>query len=125
MRLKLVVLACLITTTAQAQTLPDGCYVAYSDITRCYANSSNTYAWSATDRQDAVSKYGSVVEAIINSVKDKEVLLTECVSDYAESVKLFNEAYALASNNYLAAIESNKLVKKLKRACGSKCRRIK
>jgi hypothetical protein len=126
MKKTLIILTTLfLVATAQADYLPDGCYVTYSNPTQCYVNSSNTYAWGANDRQDAVSKYGYVVESIMTSVKEKEALLTECVGDYADSVKLYNDAYNLANNNYIAAIEANRLAKKLRRACGSKCRRIK
>jgi hypothetical protein len=106
---------------ALADTLPSGCYVtdaerlsysgSYScencDLPACF-NSSDGYYYFLTPAtaspNQLVSEYGDAVYALINT-------------GYQSALQ--------SSANYAAYQAQVKLVKKLRKACGAKCKRIK
>lgn len=115
-------LTCLLAATPTlADALPSGCYVtdaarfeysgSYScencDPPPCYTSSDGTYTFltpAQASPDQLVDAYGDPVYAIINSY-------------YQNAVQ--------SSVNYDAYRKQLSLVKKLRRACGARCRRIK
>ena len=111
----------LLATSTLADALPSGCYVtdaarfdysgSYScedcDPPPCYTSSDGTYSFltpAQASPEQLVDAYGDPVYAIINSY-------------YQNAVQ--------SSVNYDAYRKQLSLVKKLRRACGARCRRIK
>jgi hypothetical protein len=103
--------------TADAEVVPYGCYVTdserlyfsvtYGEDVSCYATSDGYYSWTThatASGGQLIDAYGSFAEALI-------------FSDYKNYNNSLTQATSLAKQ--LA------LVKKLRRACGSKCKRIK
>lgn len=100
--------------TAAAEVVPYGCYVTDAErdwfVTNtgytvdCYAASDNMYSWTtpaAATREQLVQAYGAFAEVLINDGYNR---ITACDTAYNRKVAL---------------------EKKLRRACGSKCKRIK
>lgn len=99
--------------TAAADPLPFGCYVTdaerslYQQPPTCYQSSDGNYSWLTpgnTSIQGLIDAYGDPVATFIKVAYDGAILGFQCDAAYKSQVSL---------------------VKKLRRACGSKCRRIK
>lgn len=150
-----LLLVSMFASVAKAEQIPDGCYVAdYYRTDPCYNSPSALFEWTAfTDRSIGVAKYGPVVETIIFRSSSFENSLNSCNSSYNNLLADRNSISAqlgscnsnynnlLADRNSIAAQQStcvtdynnlvapyNKnlaLIKKLRKACGSKCKKIK
>ena len=107
--------------TASADTLPSGCYV--TDAERLYY--SGSYSCDDCDPP-----------ACFNSSDGYYYFLTPANASPAQLVNEYGDAvYAIINSGYQSALQSNvnytayraqlRLVKKLRKACGAKCRRIK
>jgi len=99
--------------TAAADPLPFGCYVTdaerslYQEPPTCYQSSDGYYSWLTpgnTSIQGLFDAYGDPVATFIKIGYDEGIRGLQCEAAYKSQVSL---------------------VKKLRRACGSKCRRIK
>jgi hypothetical protein len=107
----------LMTTAAinsvAADPLPFGCYVTdaerslYQQPPTCYQSNDGNYSWLTpgnTSIQGLIDAYGDPVATFIKVGYDSGILGFQCDAAYKAQVSL---------------------VKRLRRACGSKCRRIK
>jgi len=121
-KLSALFLGLFIATTAVAEPLPAGCYItddwrlAYSgyfdplinyEPPPCYASSDGLYSWfdnRSASRSQLIGLYGTPVTAII------------------ETLYLSDAQSAVNFNAYKKQVA---LVKKLKKACGVKCKKIK
>lgn len=115
----LIFIAAATTNTAWAEPIPFGCYVTDEErnwfrdncgidqAPTCYQTSDGSYSFltpANTSAQGLVDAYGDPVYSMIRQGYESAVFLLQCDKAYKSQVAL---------------------VKKLKRACGSKCRRIK
>lgn len=126
---KLLSALILLSNTALADDLPVGCYVAYSDITRCWSpvDSRIKITLPPTD-QEGYDKFGALYFSLINLAQDS-LKLNMCNADIQTLTddynSLINVNVALQTHADEQALASARLVKKLRRACGAKCRKIK
>lgn len=120
-------------SNVKAEQIPDGCYVAFNNPGFCYESPSGFYEWSAFgDKNNTNLKYGYAAGAIILRAKELDSTLNICNSDYNT---LLAERNSIASQNSTCIADYNNLVtpynknlaliKKLRKACGSKCKKIK
>lgn len=149
-----LLLALFVPAVATAELLPDGCYVAFNNPGSCYTSQSGFYEWDAwPNRSFGVMKYGYAVEAIIYQWDLAADAAELCVSDYNGLVNDYNALLAQknalagnvnALNTQSVALQNQvndlnaqlagynetslrwaKLVSKLRKACGAKCKKIK
>lgn len=133
MRSTILVLTIMLATvkTVSAEVVPYGCYVTDSERTwfadntgftvDCYAASDNFYSWTTpgtATRSQLFNAYGAFAEAVINAAYETGIGWQQCDSAYNNATGAYNQ---------LAATYNSKLTleKKLRRACGSKCKKIK
>ena len=99
--------------SANAEPVPFGCYVTdternmYQQPPTCYQSSDGTFSWltpANTSDQGLVDAYGALAATFIKLGYDVGISALQCDAAYKSQVAL---------------------VKRLRRACGSKCRRIK
>lgn len=122
--LVLLITAITAINSAVAEPLPFGCYV--TDTERawfqtnfgyqvdCYVIQEPTFSWltpANTSLQGLVDTYGDVAASLINVGYEAGVYGNQCKASYDS----LNATYKQQAS----------LVKKLRKACGSKCRRIK
>jgi hypothetical protein len=131
---KIIALLALIPTIASAEFIPVGCYVAdYYRTDPCWYSNSAFYQWTAYDNQNtAVLIYGSPVAAIIQNAANEQTAKNACLNNLDNAIIAYQSESKRADDNYNFAIyyqtEFNKQLsyaKKLKKACGSKCKKIK
>jgi hypothetical protein len=110
-----------------AEPLPFGCYVTdaerslYTEPPTCYVVQEATFSWltpANTSLQGLVSSYGDVAASFIKLGYDAGIGLQQCDAAY-NNVNANYNALGAAFNRQVA------LSARLRRACGSKCRRIK
>lgn len=132
---KIIALAlALLPTIASAEFIPAGCYVAdYYRTDPCWFSSSGYYEWY-NDANPAVTSayYGSTVGAIVRSWGSEQGAKNACLTQRDNAINAYQSELNRANVNYDYAIfyqaEFNKQLsyaKKLKKACGSKCKKIK
>lgn len=131
---KLLAFLLLIPSIAAAEFLPDGCYVAnFYRNDPCWFSNSPVYQWTAFDNQStAVAFYGGPVATIIQSAANEQAAKNLCITQRNNAIAAYEAELARANNNYDVADyyetqfnKYNKYAKKLKKACGSKCKKIK
>ncbi len=129
----------LSTSSAFAEPIPDGCYVAFNDPNYCYESFTGLYEWIDYSEQSNVAKYGSPMAAIIKSWSKEKSDSTYWYNNYLSEFNARNSCAnnynsLLASNNSLVTDYNNlvtpynknlALIKKLRKACGAKCKKIK
>lgn len=147
MKAIVVVLAMLLVVRAEADYLPDGCYVAFHSPGSCWQSSNGITLWTPyQDRAAGVFHYGFAVETIINvgynAELDKKVAegnLYACTNSLNSTESNRQEWIAYAKNqeslvttksteaaSYLADFfRQQNLVKKLRRKCGRPCKSVK
>lgn len=145
---RLLLAIMLFPVSAISEVIPPGCYVAdYYRTDPCWEASDNYYNWTAfSNRQYGTDYYGETVEVIIHEEFLSSTALSDSIDDYnslaiqynAKLDKLsacesslsattlaneFHAANTASANANLA--KANSLVKKLRKACGTKCKKIK
>lgn len=136
-----LVLAILVSASVvRAEYLPDGCYVAFYDTSRCWSAFDGVAQWTVyPDRSLGAYHYGDAVEAIIWAHAGEQGLKQACYNDYNSLLANYNSVtsdrstciddYNSLVDQYNGQLESLSrsaaLIKKLRRACGKKCRKIK
>ena len=104
MKKLIIILSLFLATSVRAEYVPDGCYVAFSDISRCWAPPSLVVEWEAQPTKEmGEAKYGSInviIEEWANLDLAVDIATTKTRKDAS-------------------------LIKKLRKACGSKCKKIK
>lgn len=148
----LIPLMLLIALPALGEEMPDGCYVAdYYRTDPCWNASDNVTSWTSyTDRYAGVYHYGSAIESVIYYGAQYRNKYQACTTDYNNLVTISNtcstnytalndqynslssqyssneinhvNAYNLLVNQFNASLS---LAKKLRKACGVKCKKIK
>jgi hypothetical protein len=137
------ILFCVIgAPVAQSEGIPPGCYITDSErnlfgqtfgyVPRCFVASDNYYNWFTHNqygRTEMSVFYGPAVEAILYAdYQDLNACMGAHNSLLADHQALTGN-YNAATANLNAATADNKaritLEKKLRKACGSKCKRIK
>jgi len=134
----LLLIALFCPALATAENMPPGCYVAdYYRTNPCWDAAAGYTEWTQfADRTAGVYYYGSAVETIIFNGKLQQEALNICTGDYNRVLGSLNSTEAnrqewIAYGNAQAAalLSTNtahqKLVKKLRKACGTKCKKIK
>lgn len=133
---KLLFALCLVPSIASA-SLPCGCFSTDSDPTRCYIGVERPYYYS-TDAMNNLC-YGSAISALQRDMVDCSAhanflksSLDSCQSDFYSIVGSRDQYYANYNtcvgkyNSLVGGYNKNlALIKKLRAACGSKCKRIK
>lgn len=116
---KLLLSLALIPALASAEYMPDGCYVAFNDTSKCWSAIDGQVQWTTyTDRQAGAYHYGYAIEAIMYQHGLLQAAGIGCVNDFNELVGEFN--------GLLGDLKKQKrLVTKLRKVCGSRCRSIK
>ena len=106
--------------SAHADDIPPGCYVAdYYRSDPCWTSSNNIYLWNNyPNRTTGALTYGSTVEAIINAWGLQQASTNICLNDYSNLATSYN-------NNLIVISAQSTLIKKLRRKCGSPCRKLK
>lgn len=144
MKKLIIAVALLLTGRAYAEYIPRGCYVAFSNPSQCWeALDSHTQWTSYNDRTEGAYYYGYTMEAVIADGRDMRAVIAKCNNDYNTLVSTtnscnasLNNANANSSLHYswysqcydsakAASKKSDSLIKKLRKACGSKCKKIK
>jgi len=133
---------------SRAEFMPPGCYVAdFYRLDPCWNGFGGLTEWNQySDRNYATGYYGTAVESIIYDGKLADLALSQCNSDYNALLGLNNIAASnlaqcesnrqewiaygtAAESGRVALFAANKkqaaLVKKLRAACGLKCKKIK
>jgi hypothetical protein len=113
---------------SHAEQVPVGCYIAETERTavknafgytpQCFNPMDGYLSWYTHDQynpRQIYDFYGSVVEAMLKANYDE---LIRCANSYDASV----EEYNFLANEYNKRLA---LEKKLRRACGLRCRRLK
>jgi hypothetical protein len=105
--------------TAKAEAMPEGCYVSYANPGVCWSSSNGVTEWiESTDRALTVYRYGTPIEAIIYEGISRENNRQEWIAYGTET----ESRRAILANT---VTKNTALIKKLRKACGSKCKRIK
>jgi hypothetical protein len=113
--------------TAVAEPLPFGCYVTdaerslYQVPPTCYVIQEANFSWltpANTSAQGLVNAYGDVAASFIKLGYDTAIAVQQCDAAY-NNVNANYNTLGTAYNRQVA------LVRRLRAACGSKCRRIK
>lgn len=121
--------------------LPDGCYVAFSDPDYCYSpGTGNTLIWAqGSNRNLLAQQYGWAMAIVISQDFETWQKFSQCFVDYNNVTALYNGCindnsaiaadYAEVYRAYTAwknySNKQAKLIKKLRKACGPPCKRIK
>jgi hypothetical protein len=116
-----------------AESLPDGCYVTYSNPGSCYIAPSGTLDWDVAGSQEyLVAKYGFATGLIIDRGRIDANKLVVCNADYNNLVLNYNNLNTNNSSNlnllnqWIAYANAQvKLAKRLRKKCGAPCRKIK
>jgi len=128
--MKYILAILLLASTAQADYLPAGCYVADSYRTdKCWeevdgVSSFNWHNFDFSNPDDEQYYYGSAVAAL---VQDETYWRWQAEAVEAELVQQKSITSELTAANSKVTANLNRqlqLVKKLKRACGSKCKGV-
>lgn len=140
---KLVLALCMLPSIAAAEFLPNGCYVAFNNPDYCWQPIDGKVEWLAsTDRTFLMAKHGHIEALIYDWYQWKSLVgLYKEELDRATAACSANFNALLAQRDALSAQYStlvdqynglvtpyNKnlaLIKKLRRACGTKCKKIK
>ena len=123
-----LVLSLLFPFLASATTmLPEGCYVAFSNPNYCFQIATgDILTWTqSTDQSVLGPAYGQTVAIILSKLQEDDNQLTQCISDYNGLVTQYNGRGTQISTLNASLTAQKKLVKKLKKACGTKCKKIK
>lgn len=135
---KLIIALILIPSIAVAEFLPDGCYVAhYYRSDPCWYSLTSVYQWN--EQLALQNNYGNAVSNIALKSFDEERLKNSClndlavadaenvlcVSDYNDLVNDYSALSASESALRQSLNKANAYAKKLKKACGVKCKKIK
>lgn len=107
--------------------LPEGCYVAYTDPDYCYeVGYGNTMHWTeGSDQALLAQRYGWAMALVMSASFETGQQLDLCLNDYNGLVDQFN--VNVNDYNYLLGKYKKQvtLVKKLRKACGVPCKKIK
>lgn len=132
---RLIALAlALIPAVSSAESIPAGCYVAdYYRTDPCWYAPSNFYQWvNFPNQADTNLLYGPAMGTIIQAWGNEQSAKNFCIAQRDNAIAAYNSENDRANNNYDVATyyqsEFNKYLKyskKLKKACGSKCKKIK
>jgi hypothetical protein len=134
MRSILVATLILIPSLASAEFIPAGCYVAdYYRTDPCWSSYSAFYEWNNYNNSSlTVSYYGGPVATIIQAVQNEQTAKNACLNQRDALINAFGEEQNRANNNYDIAVyyqgeysKQASYAKKLKKACGTKCKKIK
>lgn len=130
MKKTLAALMLIATTAARAEYLPPGCYVAFSNTSRCWQAADGVTQWTQyTNRTTGEQMYGTAIESIIYDGYEGDTALLQCGEDYNTAKSNSETHYAWYSECFESRKALDKstsaLIKKLRKACGSKCKRIK
>lgn len=142
MKRLILVLLLTLPSFARAEVIPPGCYVAdYYRLDPCWNASDNLYEWVGySNRTTGVGYYGGTVEAIIHKNELNKSDLSSCLTAYGNLQNQYNANDAGHVNNYNAlygeyskVVDSanallkkrDTLIKKLRKACGNACKKIK
>jgi hypothetical protein len=128
---KLILALALIPSFAVAEFLPDGCYVAhYYRTDPCWYAQSGLYQWNKYSAQQ--NQYGSPVSTIaltsFEETRQKNTCINNLSAAQSQVTAYANEYNAVVADKAFligAYGKINSYAKKLKKACGSKCSKIK
>lgn len=120
--LRLVIVSLLIASSANADTLPFGCYVAYTNPTQCWEPSTITLDYIVSG--SAVAYYGTAMAVMILEAKTHERDLGLCNSDYNTLAATTVQCVQQRDTANAAVIKLARYAKRLKKACGSACKKI-
>lgn len=130
---KLVLALCMLPSIAAAEYMPRGCYVAFDNPDYCWQPRDGVVQWlTGPDRSNQGYLYGGAVETIIYHAYKLNLDVTAAVNEQNACIDDYNALYAQNTScvdQYNALVTPyNKnlaLIKKLRRACGVKCKKIK
>ena len=120
-----VVVACMFAVNSRAEFMPDVCYTAFNNPNFCWIPFDGIVAWTEySNRSIGVSHYGAMESIIFRATT------TRNSSDFFEILagNVNNELIACqgeAGFQFGQVKKRDSLVKKLRKACGSKCKKIK
>jgi hypothetical protein len=131
----LVLIATVTVKAASAEVVPTGCFISDSEryavgnafgyTPQCYQAADNYYNWYTHDqysRSALIILYGQFVEALMFSEYRR---VNDCTAAYNTQIDTYNGLV----NTYNSLLHSYKkkssVEKKLRKACGSNCKRIK
>lgn len=121
MKMRMISVLCVIlfALPAQGEYLPAGCYVAdFYRTDPCWVAVDGVTQWrQSTDRTATTLYYGSSVESIIYNG-----LL--CSADYSTVKAAYDSSEANRQEWITYSGYQTGLIKRLKRACGAKCKRL-
>lgn len=112
--------------TAIAEPLPFGCYVEdaerflYEEPPTCYVIQEATFSFltpANTSLQGLFNSYGDVAASLIKLGYDTDIAGQQCDAAYNILGAAYNRQKSLVNRQ-------KSLVRRLRKACGSKCRRI-
>lgn len=130
---KLLLALLFVPTLAAAEYVPNGCYVSFVDTTRCWRPSDGIVNWTQSPNRDtSAGMYGSTMGAIVYSGylcdEEKVACASTLASCKANALLTENNRQEwITYGNGLAATNAKNLalIKKLRRACGTKCKKVK
>ncbi len=90
----------LIATTARAEQIPDGCYVAFDNPNYCYVSYSGFYEWNTFgNRSYAQLKYGSAFEALLHQWNVRDIDATQASLDLSACNANYNSLLGSYNGN--------------------------
>lgn len=124
--------------SAAAEPIPAGCYVTdaerdlyyncFNDYPECYSATDGTYSWLTpgnTNQSGLINTYGGTSAYLITTAYNAAV----AAQYYQTEGQNCASAYSGLTTSYNNAVSAYKyqvsLVKKMRKACGSKCKKIK
>lgn len=128
---KLILALALVPSVAVAEFLPAGCYVAhYYRTDACWFSPTGVYEWAEPLANQNL--YGSPVSTVMQRFFEEQSLKNSCLASLSVAETEYNSC-AVDYNNLIdvkntalsAYAKTNAYAKKLKKACGAKCKKIK
>jgi len=95
----------LVASTAEAEYIPDGCYISFANPYQCWTAVDNLYPWiHYQNRWDTASHYGYAVETVIDEEAD-------CLDTLNISINSFNNCYTAYRASQKVVRTRNNIIK--------------
>lgn len=126
MRTIIAAVTLLFTTLVHAEFLPEGCYVTYANPGQCWSGSDGVTEWIvSTDRDLTEYRYGTAVESIMYQWAGYKSLYEATELNRQEWITYGTAKEASRATLASTVSKRDALIKKLRKACGSRCKKIK
>jgi len=125
--MKRLLLALLIPMSAMAEQLPAGCYVAdYYRTDPCWSPTLGPAEVSFyVNPAQSVNFYGGAISELVYNFFNADSRAFNCNQSLTDNESNRQQWIAYANDQATKAKKNDALIKKLRKACGSKCARIK